>query len=135
MIVEARVVGQPASISDRQLDFGAHPPLTLRALLGEIVTQELVAYGREQREHTVLRTLTPADRDAGASTGRYLLEARRPQEAPNLGVALARVIEAFNDGLYYAFADGYQIDDLDAVLPLRPDSTIRFIRLVALPAS
>jgi hypothetical protein len=41
-------------------------------------------------------------------------------------------VEAFADGLYVVFIDGVQIEDLDAPVPVGPDSTMRLVRLVAL---
>jgi hypothetical protein len=56
----------------------------------------------------------------------------KPQNEVDDDVAVAVALQAFEDGLYFVFLDGQQQEDLDAEVRLRPDSTLTFIRLVAL---
>jgi hypothetical protein len=46
--------------------------------------------------------------------------------------ALQTALEAFDDGLYFVFIDDEQVEELDAPIRLRSDSSVTFLRLVAL---
>ena len=58
--------------------------------------------------------------------------APHPAAAPADDVAVARAVEAFDDGLYYVVVDGAVVSELDAPLTLTADSRLRLVRLVAL---
>jgi hypothetical protein len=47
-------------------------------------------------------------------------------------VAVGTAIEAFEDGLFLVLVDGRQQTDLDAQVFVAADSTVTFVRLVAL---
>jgi hypothetical protein len=131
MIVEARVVGQPRTISDRELPLPAGPH-ALRSVLERLVALEVAEFAERQREQSLLRVLTPADLVRGVESGKYATEPRAAQQAPTHDDALARAIEAFDDGLYFVFVDDQQIEDLDATIDVTPESRMRLVRLVAL---
>jgi len=82
MIVEARVVGQPRTITDRELQLDPNRMSTLRDLIRELVAQELAGFSRRQRGNSLLRVITPADLARGVETGRYVTGRRDPQQAP-----------------------------------------------------
>ena len=75
--------------------------------------------------------LTPADLARGVETGRY---GREVKEIPRRRRTTSRwhAIEAFDDGLYFAFLDGSQVGTPLPLPSVRPDSTLRLVRLVAL---
>lgn len=131
MIVEARVVGRPRDIEDRSVGIepGEHP---LRAVIEALVAGELDAFAERQRERSLLRILTPADLARGVDTGRYATEPRAAQAAPPLAAAVARAVEAFEDGLYFVFVDDHQVESLDATVTVGPQTRLRLVRLVAL---
>ncbi|HET6667346.1 MAG TPA: hypothetical protein VFG98_08715 [Intrasporangium sp.] len=131
MIVEARVVGRPHDIESRPVAVtpGSH---SLRNVLRELVTEEVAAFERRQREQSLLRILTPADLVRGVETGTYAAERRAPQAAPPLDDAWRRAVEAFDDGLYYVFVDDHQIEELETVVTVGPQTRMRLVRLVAL---
>jgi hypothetical protein len=132
VIIEARVVGQRSYVADREVPLAVGASTTLRELIGELVALELAEYTERQEQRTLLRVLTPADLATGGQSGRYGGEQRAAQPAPSIETALARAIEGFTDGLYFAFLDEQQIEDLDAPLTPTTDSRLRFVRLVAL---
>lgn len=131
MIVEARVVGRPREIEDRDVTVapGQH---TLRALLEALVIEELATFAERQRDKSLLRILTPADLARGVETGRFSAEARPAQAAPPLDAALARSFEAFHDGLFFVFVDDDQVESLEAMVTIGSDTRLRLVRLVAL---
>lgn len=131
MIVEARVVGRPREIADQTVPVvpGEH---TLRDVIEALVAAELAAFAERQREQSLLRVLTPADLARGVDTGRYAAEPRAAQQAPPLSVAMARAVEAFEDGLYFVFVGDDQVESLDARITVEPDTRLRLVRLVAL---
>lgn len=131
MIVEARVVGRPRDIEDRTvgMEHGQHP---LREVVEALVADEVGAFAERQRERSLLRILTPADLARGVDIGRYGAEPRPAQVAPLLSDAVARAMEAFEDGLYFVFVDDQQVESLDAVVTVGPDTRLRLVRLVAL---
>jgi hypothetical protein len=130
VIVETKVVG---SADTESLEVAVPPDVTtLRGLLAALVRHELADYDRRRTESTTLKVLTPADLARGVDTGRYGRERRAVAAPPSEEVALERALEAFADGLFFVFVDGASVEDLDVPVVLRPDSTLRLVRLVAL---
>ena len=131
MIVEVRVVGQSAELVDRDFGHGAGET-TLRALLTSLVHEEVAGYESRRQSQQVLRVLTPGDLASGHVTGRFGRWSRQAPPAPSPGEAVARALEAFDDGLVVAVLDGVQVEDLDGPLLVTPSSRLRLVRLVAL---
>lgn len=130
MLVETKIVGRTDTES---VDVDVPSAVTsLRDLLEILVRHELAAYEARRRESRMLQVLTPADLVRGVDSGSYGREARAVPAPPSQGEAIGRAIEAFEDGLFFAFLDGNQVEELDAGLALGPDSTLRLVRLVAL---
>jgi hypothetical protein len=105
---------------------------TLGELLSARVRHELVAYERRRTATAALRVLTPADLAHGVDTGAYGREGHTVTAPPPEDVAVERALEAFTDGLFFVFVDDVQVEALDAPVVVRPDSTVRLVRLVAL---
>ncbi|GAA2042472.1 hypothetical protein GCM10009819_31130 [Agromyces tropicus] len=131
MIVQTNVVGSRTGVEEHVVDVPAER-VSLRDLLVMLVDHELAVHERRRGERRVLRILTPSDLAEGAESGRYGSERRTAPRAPSPDLARARALEAFEDGLYYVFLDGRQVDRLDDVLEISPESTLRIVRLVAL---
>lgn len=130
VIVETRVGGS----KDTEL---LHLPVpvdvgSLRDLLVLLVRHELACYGQRRAASKALRVLTPADLACGVDTGTYGREVRGVAVPPPEARAVERAVEAFTDGLFFAFIDGIRVETLDAPITARPDSTLRLLRLVAL---
>ncbi|MFT4189817.1 MAG: hypothetical protein QM621_14730 [Aeromicrobium sp.] len=130
MIVETKVVGARETESLR-VDLTGDVA-TLRDLLAVLVRHELAAYERHREASAALRVLTPADLARGVDTGVYGRELRRLPAPPPEPEAVRRAVEAFGDGLFFAFVDGEQVEELDEPLAVAADSTVRLVRLVAL---
>ncbi len=130
MIVETKVVGSKDTETQDvavPVDIGL-----LRDLLGLLVRHELASYEQRRTASKTLRVLTPADLARGVDTGTYGREARAVPAPPSEAQAIERALEAFGDGLFFVFVDDVQVEDLDAPIAVRPDSTLRLVRLVAL---
>ena len=126
------MVGEPSAIGGRELAWDPERMTTLRALISALVAEELAGYAERQQQRSLLRVITPDDLARSADTGRYATGPRTPQPAPAHDVAVARAVEAFDDGLYYVVVDGAVVSELDAPLTLTADSRLRLVRLVAL---
>jgi hypothetical protein len=108
--------------------------ITLRALIAQVVQAELAAYQERQAARQTVRALTAGQITAGAARGKIDSGGREIQPENNVDVetAVAAALEAFEDGLYFVFVDGRQLEILDAPLQLTPGSAVSFVRLVAL---
>ncbi|WP_134742007.1 hypothetical protein [Nocardioides sp. 503] len=130
MIVETKIVGSRDTESLHvQVPLGNG---TLRELLSELVRHELAAYEQRRTSSRTLQVLTPADLARGVDTGVYGRENRAVPAPPPEAEAIERAVEAFTDGLVFVFVDGLQVEEIDAPVVVRPDSTLRLVRLVAL---
>ena len=130
MIVESRVVGS-REVESQRVVVPDHV-VSLRELLPVLVGHELAEYARRRTASRTLRILTPADLARGVDAGAYGRETRELPPPPSQEDAVARALEAFEDGLYFAFLDDGQVEDLADRLAMRPESTLRLVRLVAL---
>jgi hypothetical protein len=106
--------------------------LTLRDLIGRIVLEETAAFRQRAEERRLLRVLTAADISQGVEAGKIDSGGRELDQNVDDETAVATALQAFSDGLYYVFIDAKQQRDLEATVYVGPDSTIRFVRLVAL---
>lgn len=112
--------------------WAAEGGLTLRQLIGLAVEEELAAYSERRVERTFAQVLTEERLAAGKAAGRIDSGQRKTAPAPPAEVAVATAIEAFVDGLFLVLIDGRQELDLEAQVLVGPDSTVTFVRLVAL---
>lgn len=130
MIVETKIVG---SKDTESLHLSVPSEIgSLRQLLATLVRHELSSYEQRRTASKTLRVLTPADLVRGVDTGVYGREKRAVAAPPSEAEAVDRAIEAFNDGLFFVFIDDLQIEEIDAPVAFRSDSTLRLVRLVAL---
>lgn len=113
-------------------DGAADGGLTLRELIALAVREELAAFAERRVERTFAQILTDERLAAGRATGRIDSGQRSTAPPPPSDVAVATAIEAFEDGLFLVLVDGRQEHELDALVLVGPDSTVTFVRLVAL---
>jgi len=142
--VEAKVVGQrqpvvsgwrvPFPTQSEGAGTGESGGPRLRDLLAVIVRQETLLFQQRQEERRLARVLSPEAIQQGAACGKIDMGGPRAARAGEVDAdtAVAVALQAFEDGLYFVFLDGRQQEDLDAPVRPRPDSTLTFIRLVAL---
>jgi hypothetical protein len=106
--------------------------LALRDFINHVVRAEVAAFHQRQEERRLFRALTAAEIDAGAARGRVDPGGRAPEGEVDVEEAVATALQAFVDGIYFVFIDGVQQTDLEATVLVAPQSTVTFVRLVAL---
>jgi len=107
-----------------------HEKLDLEELIKNIVTEQVTAFTKRQRESQLLKVLTQKEIKQGSSSGKITSGGSEvPEQAIDLNQAISAATDAFNDGLYMVFVDSVQYTVLEDKIPLKEDSTIMFIRL------
>ena len=104
---------------------------TLRQIIAHVVSAEVAAFQERQQKQSIFRVLTAAEINVGAAQGKVNPSGREAKSA-NVETATKTAILAFRDGLFFAFVDGAQVETLDEPVAIGADSTITFLRLVAL---
>jgi len=137
--VQARATGRRRSLApDFELppsDFAGEPgsPLTLRDLIARIVSQEVEQFRERQEQNQFLRALTAEQIEEGAANGAIRSGASDVQPTPvDAELAIGTALQAFEDGLYLVLIDREQYQSLDEQVVVGADSTVTFLRLVAL---
>lgn len=106
---------------------------TLRTLIQQVVVDEIAAFRQRQEKRQLFHALTAAEITQGAMMGKIDSGGREmPIQNVDEETAVSTAQQAFEDGLYFVFVDGEQIETLDNPLYLAPNSTVAFVRLVAL---
>ena len=136
LTVEAKVLGQRKPlIADWRVPFPPDQPLpvTLRELIEVVVRAEVAAFSRRQEERRLIQVLSAEQIGAAAARGK--VDSGGQEGAPQAAdpdTAVARALQAFEDGAYFVFLDDVQHRHLDDVVELRSESRMLFLRLVAL---
>jgi hypothetical protein len=133
VLVQARATGRRRPlVPDRDVPVGDGGPQTLRALIERVVRDEVAAFEERRAERPFLQVLTERDLTDGAQRGRIVSggQPRGPRPDPDAAVGVA--LQAFEDGLYLVLIDGEQQRDLDAQVFVSEETTLTFLRLVAL---
>ena len=113
-------------------DWAGGEGLTLRVLIDRIVREQVAAFKERQAEARFLQVLTERQIEDGAQAGRIVSGGQNLKQHVDLDAAVATALLGFEDGLYLALIDGVQYHALEEPVRLRPDSTVTFVRLVAL---
>lgn len=111
---------------------GRAEPLTLRALISQIVAAEVARFRRRQDDRGLVHVLTAADIAAGVARGKVDSGGRTLDQAVDTAQAVGTAIQAFEDGLFLVLLDGHEQRDLDEQIFVGPDSHVTFLRLVML---
>jgi len=111
----------------------AGSPLTLRDLISRVVRAEVDRFRERQEQNEFLRALTADQIADGAARGAIRSGGSEvPPTDVDTDVAVGTALQAFEDGLYLVLIDRRQCDDLDEQVVVGADSTVTFLRLVAL---
>lgn len=136
--VEGKVIGQRRPLFDGwelpmlpvwELDARS---VSLRSLIEGVVRAEVEAFRLRQERKSMIQALTQADIERGLVKGRIDPGGRGKTAEVDGDEAVHMALQAFEDGLYYVFVDDEQQTELDAAVPLRSESRVTFLRLVAL---
>jgi hypothetical protein len=106
--------------------------LTLRSLLTHLVRAEVSAFETRQGQRRLLRILSPEQIQLGLEQGKVDSGGSELDQKVEANAAVEVALQAFEDGLYFVFIDDEQIEGLDAIAPLTPNSQLLFLRLVPL---
>lgn len=132
MKVEAKVTGQrrrPAEVREVDVPDGVG---TLRELIVAVVESEVAAFRMRQLDGRLLQVLSAEQIAVGTELGRISSGGSSLDQEVDAEAAVATALEAFTDGLYFAFVDGVQLDSLDGPVTVGSDSSLMFVRLVPL---
>jgi hypothetical protein len=137
--VSAKVIGQKKPVfTDWHIpippdkDRGGAPPLSLRDLITKIVLAEVEAFKQRQEARQLATVLSPQQIADGAARGKIALGGDDLKQEVDPQSAVATALLAFEDGLYYVFIDGVQVESLEQTVFVGDDTHVQFVRLVAL---
>jgi hypothetical protein len=111
-------------------EFGIQP--TLRELISRIVRLEVEAFRERQTANLLVRALTETQILEAAESGKITMGGTDIKQEVNFDEAVAVALQAFEDGLYYAFYGEQQLEYLTDIVPLEFNQELMFLRLVAL---
>ena len=109
-----------------------HTPLTLRALLTQIVLAEVAGFTDRQCQRRLLQVLSHTQISLGVEQGKVESVGSDLEQVVDLEQAVETALQAFIDGFYFVFVDEQQQEKLDEVVTLQPHSELLFLRLVPL---
>lgn len=141
LTIEAQVLGQRRpTLPAWEITLPPGTPggdgLTLRHLLTLVVRQEVEAFAQRHEQRRLARVLQPDDIARGAARGKVAMggdvEGRDAAQPVDVEEAVATALQAFEDGFYFVFLDGRQLQRLDDVVALREGGHLRFVRLMPL---
>ncbi len=135
--IEGKQIGGKKDLFPRQLltipiDWVKSSPISLRTLITHLVRQEVATFEERQSANRFFRVLTAVQIETEKPTGRIDPAAKATKQSIDSDQAVRTALQAFEDGLFFVFVDGDQIEELDDPVTLAAESTLRFIRLVAL---
>ncbi len=131
--LSVKQLGRKKALTTRDYNLGnfSSQP-TLRQLLERIVTLEVDAFRTRQTDNQFLRVLTENQLLEAAESGKISLGGQEFKQEIDTDQAIETAIQAFQDGLYYAFYGENQIERLSDTLDLELNQELMFLRLVAL---
>ena len=133
MRIEAKIAGQRRELfTPYEIEWPIAKELTLHELIDAVVRQEVAAFRSRQQQRQLDRVLTPQRINEDASAGKVDPAAKETPTAVNEENAVEVALEAFDDGLYFVFVDGRQLQTLSDVVHVVPTSTLLFVRLTPL---
>jgi hypothetical protein len=104
---------------------------TARELVTHIVHQQVLAFSDRKNANLLLRVLTARELEEGMEAGKIASGGEEPDErVTDEAEAVANALTAFQDGLYFFFVNGIQIEDLDEKVDEVRE--VLFVRLTAL---
>jgi hypothetical protein len=135
--IEAKATGARRALAPQwgfplPTEWAGSDGLTLRDLITRVVREQVRAFGDRQAEARLLRVLTEREIETGTAAGRIVPGGRPLRQRVDPDVAVGVALQAFEDGLYLTLIDGVQYHRLEEAVPLSGDSTVTFVRLVAL---
>jgi hypothetical protein len=107
-------------------------PLTLAELLAQIVQSEVQAFRDRQADRRSTKVLGIIEIEAGVALGKVSSGGSDLEQVVEVEGAIENALQAFQDGFYLVFIDDKQQEDLRAVVDLKVNSELLFLRLTPL---
>ena len=93
---------------------------------------EVEAFQERQERQQLFRVLSAEEIETSKAAGRISPEGKTEKQTVDAQDAVQIAWQAFEDGLFFVFIDGEQIEALDEAVHLQENSSMKFVRLVAL---
>ena len=132
LTISGKVLGKSQNLFTSWQMSLSERPLTLAALLTEIVAAEISAFSDRQSERRITKVLGLVEIEAGVALGKISSGGSELEQVVDVQSAVENALQAFKDGFYLVFIDDEQQEDLTAVLELKVDSELLFLRLTPL---
>lgn len=136
--IEGKLLGQKKPLfTDWVVALPAEPlqpenRMRLRDLIARVVQEEVRAFQQRQEERRLARILTKGEVEQAIVRGKVDMGERDSKQKVDPQAAVETALQAFEDGLYYVFVGGEQVQNLDDEVTVRADTRVTFMRLVAL---
>jgi hypothetical protein len=105
---------------------------TLEELLELIVRSEVQAFQARQADRQLTKVLGLVEIEAGVAVGKISSGGSELEQVVDVQGAVETALQAFSDGFYLVFIDDRQQEDLTAVVNLKTNSELLFLRLTPL---
>lgn len=107
-------------------------PLTLRALIMDVVATNVRQFNERQVEMPLVPFLMQGDIELQGKSGKVGFGTLYNEKKANEDEAISAAILAFEDGLYRVFINDNEIEGLDDALMLNESDEIAFVRFTML---
>jgi hypothetical protein len=132
LTISGKVLGKSQNLfTTWQMDLPAQSS-TLEELLMQIVTTEVGAFQVRQADRRLTKVLGLVDIEAGVAVGKISSGGSELDQVVDVAGAVETALQAFTDGFYLVFIDDVQQEDLTAVVNLKTNSELLFLRLTPL---
>ncbi len=134
LTVDAKVIGQKKSLfTGVRIPLDVTGRVTLQDLITRVVLEEVKAFRQRQDERRLIRFLSAEQIAESAARGKIEMGGSEvPTQVVDDQAAVANALQAFRDGIYLAFVDGQQIQQLETELQLQSETQVSFVRLMML---
>jgi hypothetical protein len=132
LTISGKVLGKSQNLfTSWQMDLPAQSS-TLEELLERIVRSEVQAFQARQADRRRTRVLGLVEIEAGVAAGKVSSGGSELDQVVEVQSAIETALQAFKDGFYLVFIDDQQQEDLTAVVNLKTNSELLFLRLTPL---
>jgi hypothetical protein len=132
LTISGKVLGRSQNLfTSWQMDL-VDRSLTLEELLAQIVRSQIQAFQARQADRRLTKVLGLVDIEAGVAAGKISSGGSDLEQVVDEQGAVENALQAFKDGFYLVFVDDEQQEDLMAVVDLKINSELLFLRLTPL---
>jgi hypothetical protein len=111
------------------------PSVRLKDLIAAIVRKQVGTYNAKEPEISVVRFLLPDQIEELSPSGKLGFKTIYNENKADMDVSVQTALQAYEDGIYCVFMDDMQIEKLDDIIIIQPESTFSFVRLCFLAGS